>query len=880
MKISHKLLSAFGAIALLVLVTGLIGIISIKRITDSTNEMISRQMQNAEHAATTTSLSEHALALSHEYVSKTKGLDEANEEIKVVLESINQRVESIDDPQLSDVQANLNNQFVKFGESIQRLMQAHDNRAVYNFKYQGVDTDLKTFIFQLELQLNDWVSKLEESVKFNISFKGNMNPAKSNFIKWRRTFNVNDAKLMKKLDKYAKLETKILKFATKVNSNEGDRKKSHFERGKSRNLGKARRMLTGIREYVTPSVDAAIKEEKLAQASINAIALEIRSMLGDFSLQVEKNVALSKSQLSDTTSEVFNLLVAIIVISMVVALSCGFLISKTIVNQLKRVVDFFHSIGEGNYNNVIVTKSKDEIGELLTELDALQKRLDHDMAAALTQATESNRIKTALDCASSNVMMADLDFNVIYINDNAQSMFEEIEDKLCEVMPAFDASSLIGMNIDVFYKDPSHQRELLAGLKETYQSTVEINGLTLLIIVTPVIDDKGVSIGSVVELQNRTAEVAVEDEISQIVEAAVNGDFSQNIKVDNKEGFFLTLADGINEILSNTGSSIDDVVRVLRGLSTGDLTQMIEKDYNGVFGQLKTDVNNTVEKLLETIGSVVVSTESSASTSNEVRNTAQSLGDGSSAQAASLEEISSSMEEMSANIRQSSDNANQTEQIAQKAANDAEESGATVSEAVVAMKSIAEKISIIEEISRQTNLLALNAAIEAARAGEHGKGFAVVASEVRKLAERSQTAAGEIGMLSSTTVEIAEQAGDKLLKLVPDIRKTADLVQEISVSAREQDTGADEINSAIQELDTVVQQSAASAEELAGAAEILSTQADEQRDVMKFFKLNTADVVERRDNQSSGAVLRGEEKQTLNIVSDVQAEVLAKNVRK
>jgi methyl-accepting chemotaxis protein len=209
---------------------------------------------------------------------------------------------------------------------------------------------------------------------------------------------------------------------------------------------------------------------------------------------------------------------------------------------------------------------------------------------------------------------------------------------------------------------------------------------------------------------------------------------------------------------------------------------------------------------------------------------------GASSQAAAAEEASSSMEEMVSNIRQNADNAQQTDKIANKSAHDAQESGKSVLEAVAAMKEIANKISIIEEIARQTNLLALNAAIEAARAGEHGKGFAVVAAEVRKLAERSQKAAAEINQLSGVTLRVSENSGAMLEKLVPDIQRTAELVQEISAASREQDTGAGQINKALQQLEQVIQQNASAAEEMASTTEELTAQSEQLVGALGFFR--------------------------------------------
>ncbi|MEK6744662.1 MAG: methyl-accepting chemotaxis protein [Nitrospirota bacterium] len=277
---------------------------------------------------------------------------------------------------------------------------------------------------------------------------------------------------------------------------------------------------------------------------------------------------------------------------------------------------------------------------------------------------------------------------------------------------------------------------------------------------------------------------------------------------------------------------------VANRLAQGDLTVDVEVTSNDESGQLLFAMKNMLEKLSGIVADVKAASDNVASGSRQISTGSEQMSQGTTEQAASAEEASSSVEEMNATIRQNADNALQTEKIALKSAKDAQESGKAVSEAVTAMKEIAGKISIIEEIARQTNLLALNAAIEAARAGEHGRGFAVVAAEVRKLAERSQTAASEISNLSSSSVAVAEKAGTMLAKLVPDIQKTAELVQEISAASKEQTSGADQINSAIQQLNHVIQQNAGATEEMASTAEELSSQAEQLQETVSFFKIN------------------------------------------
>ena len=283
-------------------------------------------------------------------------------------------------------------------------------------------------------------------------------------------------------------------------------------------------------------------------------------------------------------------------------------------------------------------------------------------------------------------------------------------------------------------------------------------------------------------------------------------------------------------------SAIATALNVAQRLAEGDLTVEVQVTSKDEMGQLLGAMKEMVERLRSVLKDVRASSEGVNSGSNELNSASQTLAEGASNQAASIEETSSAMEEMASNIQQNTENAQTTESMSRAASEEAVKTGEAVVKAVGAMKKIAEKISIIEEISRQTNLLALNAAIEAARAGEHGKGFAVVAAEVRKLAERSQTAAGEITQLSGTSVTIAEQAGNMLDKLVPDIQKTAELVQEISAANSEQSQGAGQINQAIQTLDQVIQQNAGASEEMAATAEELSGQATQLEEAIAFFK--------------------------------------------
>jgi methyl-accepting chemotaxis protein len=375
---------------------------------------------------------------------------------------------------------------------------------------------------------------------------------------------------------------------------------------------------------------------------------------------------------------------------------------------------------------------------------------------------------------------------------------------------------------------------------------------------------------------NNVAQVLQElhKELARLTEASNAGKLSERGHHDQFKGAYAEIVRGVNAILDAVIVPLNVSAKYVEQISKGDIPPLITDTYHGDFNLIKNNLNTLVtamnditaaadeiangnltveirersaqDKLMQALASMVSGLTQTVSDirsiAGEVSAASQSISTasiqvskGASAQAAAAEEASSSMEEMVSNIKQNADNAQQTDKIANKSAKDALESGKSVLEAVAAMKEIANKISIIEEIARQTNLLALNAAIEAARAGEHGKGFAVVAAEVRKLAERSQKAAGEINQLSATTLKVSEKSGEMLDKLVPDIQRTAELVQEISAASKEQDTGAEQINKALQQLEQVIQQNASASEEMASTTEELTGQSEQLVSALSFF---------------------------------------------
>jgi methyl-accepting chemotaxis protein len=556
-------------------------------------------------------------------------------------------------------------------------------------------------------------------------------------------------------------------------------------------------------------------------------------------------------------------------VSIALLIWLGFLLIRSITRPLEQAIEVFKKISDGKYDTPIDIAGQDEISKVLMALKSMQVKLGFDIAEAKRIADESLRIKIALDNVATNVMIADNDRNIIYLNKSVVTMMSSVEAEFRKALPSFSVAGLQGGNIDQFHKNPSHQKNLLATFTSTYKTQINVGPLTFALAASPVISEKGERLGSVLEWNNRTTEVAVEKEVADLVDAAVMGDFTTRLHLEGTEGFLRNLAEGMNKLMDTTEVGLSEVLRVLNALAKGDLTETMSGEHFGTFGQLKNDSNATVESLRSLVEQISSATDSINTGAKEIAAGNMDLSQRTEEQASSLEETASSMEELASTVKQNAENAKQANQMAAAASVVAGKGGTVVGEVVTTMSAINESsrkivdiISVIDGIAFQTNILALNAAVEAARAGEQGRGFAVVAAEVRNLAQRSAAAAKEIQQLISNSVEkvddgtkLVEEAGKTMEEVVASVKRVTDIMAEITAASVEQSAGIDQVNQAVTQMDEVTQQNAALVEQAAAAAESLEEQAQGLLESVSVFKLSTASsAVARRAPSSRVAV--------------------------
>ena len=578
-----------------------------------------------------------------------------------------------------------------------------------------------------------------------------------------------------------------------------------------------------------------------------------------------------ESEVLDIASQSEQLVLMIwasLAIGVIIAILSSLKISNIVVSPIQQAIFIAQKIRSGNLNSQIQIDSGGETGQLLMSLRDLQDQLRESSEKNGESEAANARIQQALDNVSANVMVADAENNIIYLNEAVQKMFQDAETDIRKGLPGFTASQLIGTNIDKFHKNPAHQQNLLQKLTGRHDAEFVVGGRTMAFSANAIIDN-GNRLGTVVEWRDRTHEVATESEIEGVIVSAQNGDLSQRMNMQGKDGFFLNLSQGINQLIETLSGVFDEIAGVMGEMSQGNLQRKMTGKHAGTFAEVQANVNSTIDALLDIVNTIRESTDLISSGSEEISSGNNSLSERTEQQAASLEETASSMELLTSTVRQNANNAQHANQLADGARETAQGGGEIVGKAVGAMtdinnasSKIAEIVSVIDDIAFQTNLLALNASVEAARAGEQGRGFAVVATEVRNLAQRSATSAKEIKELIQDSVnkvdvgsKLVNESGEALENIVTSVIKVGDIVAEIATASQEQATGIDQVNKTINNLDELTQQNAALAEETSAASVSMKDRAGMMSRQVEFFQVGR-EVTAKQSLKSKPAVVK------------------------
>jgi methyl-accepting chemotaxis protein len=518
---------------------------------------------------------------------------------------------------------------------------------------------------------------------------------------------------------------------------------------------------------------------------------------------------------------------------------------KSHIDVKMEMVDVVTHYADGDFS-VVMDRFPGKKGQITEAMDRVRALLPKPEEIAAMK-----RIRCAIEYVTANVMIADTNNVVCYMNRSVTDMMRSAERDIQRDLPNFRVDNIITTKIDQFHKNPAHQTRLLAELRGSYTAEMVLGGRTFEIIANPLTDEAGERIGAVAEWRDRTAEVAAERETTEIVRAATSGNFTTRIGVEGKNGFFKLIAENMNRLVETCDTALNEVVRVLGALAKSDLTETISNDYDGTFGRLKDDANTTVESLTHTITEIKEAADTVSTSSREISAGNSDLSQRTEEQAASLEETAASMEQLTATVKQNADNAKQASELAVGASSIAVKGGQVVGEVVTTMdainasaKKIVDIISVIDGIAFQTNILALNAAVEAARAGEQGRGFAVVAGEVRTLAQRSAAAAKEIKELIGDSVEkttagskLVNRAGETMAEIVASVKHVTDIIAAIAGASEEQGSGIAQVNEAIAQMDKAVQQNAALVEQIAASAEALDERSQSLVGLVGVFSL-------------------------------------------
>jgi methyl-accepting chemotaxis protein len=596
-------------------------------------------------------------------------------------------------------------------------------------------------------------------------------------------------------------------------------------------------------ETFTAVAKAMLANEDIYSNQIRPILSDVYKATSDAKASIIENQQLAKKTADDSVSAGTTLTAGMAAATILLGIILAWFIGRGISHPLRKTAEVLGDLTNDRIVDVPYTARKDEIGAIAKATEVFKQ--------SIAQKVVNFRVRCALDVVRSGVMLADDDYKILYMNGALAEIMRECAPELRKLMPDFDPDKVVGGTMDLFHKNPAHQRQVLDGLTGPHLTQISAGSAKLNLVVTPVIDQHGRRTGTVVEWRNVTMEKAIEAEIDGVVKAAVAGDFSRRLPLEGKKEFMLNLATAMNSLCENTANALEDLIAMLSSLADGDLTARITAEYEGAFGRLKSDANRMAERIGSTISEIKTAAREVTSASAEISTSTTDLSQRTEEQAASLEETSASMEELATTVKKNAENAQQANQSAGGTRDVADRGGQVVAKAVGAMARIEESsrkisdiITVIDEIARQTNLLALNAAVEAARAGEAGRGFAVVASEVRSLAQRSSQAAKDIKDLITSSnsqvkdgVDLVNKAGSALTEIVASIKTVAGIVSGIATASVEQATGIEQVNKALNQMDEATQQNSALVEQNAATAKTLEHQARAMDERVAFFRV-------------------------------------------
>jgi methyl-accepting chemotaxis protein len=808
-KLRGRLLSGFLAVALLVLFMGGVGVFLVGQVSTIASEALSDKVPQQYKAIQLKVSMGRSIGLLNEYLLNADANKSSQLKQKIVAEeqTVEALLTSLEQADSGERLAGVRALVAAFNEAQHKLVNVHDQKNQYWFTFDGQQYDLKTFVLQQRIALGDWLSALEQTVKYDVKYDGNLDVKKSDFNRWFAGFQSPEKALTKLLGKYAKTNVKLFEFAIKVNDAEGDLKLSHFERGRSRQVGKATKGLDKVVRFVVPAVDQLIAEEGIASGEMALVDEQINAALNDLLDDLNGQVADAKVAFEDIQASAWVILVLGSLISLAIAITIALVIAKGVVSPIHRLRDLMIQVSnDGRFDLRVENNSVDEVGETARALNALLTQLQGaiseigDVMTASAEGNFSHRVTSSL--------AGDLDSLKSSIN-NSVSQTQSAISRVNAVMSAVESGDFEKRVTDDFGGELHH-----------FKNTVN---------------------GALDSLQQMTGS------LTKVMRAIEDGDF--DYRMDGASGS--DIAASVNRAMESMQRVVSEISSVMQSTAAGDLTCPVQGQYTGHLASLTRSINESLGKQQDVVGDVRRCAEDIKRGVSEIAQGNKDLSARTTEQAASLEQTSASMEQMSSTVSMNAENAKVASGQAAEAKQLAEQGATIVGRTVAAMqridkssRKIADIISVIDAVAFQTNLLALNASVEAARAGEQGRGFAVVAGEVRILAQRSSDAAKDISLLIEESVarvregsDLASESGNALDSIKSSIDRVNDVMVGIASASHEQAQGVVQVNESVSHLEQVNQQNTALVEEAAAASETMNARASELIGLVDFFTL-------------------------------------------